>query len=90
MRPVLVAVVAMIALLGTSYAASNECPCGSDSNDPYSEHDQTFLGSHVLDDECVCRCGDGPPYVIARDKPCAEYSGACDDADGVRSLLVCE
>lgn len=89
MRPVLV-VVAMTALLGTSCAASNECPCGSDSSDPYSEHDQAFLGSHVLDDECVCWCGDDPPYVIARDKPCAEYSGVCDDTDGARSRLVCE
>jgi len=66
------------------------CPCGSDPADPFSEHDPTYPGSHVLEAECVCRCGADDPVAVARDGDCREHEGACVDGSGAPAQRRCE
>ncbi len=69
---------------------SATCPCGSDPNDPVSEHDPTFVGKHTVEDECVCYCGDDPPFGLVKDRECADYNGSCTDEHGQEQQLSCE
>ena len=68
---------------------ATECPCGSDPSDPLSEHDLTYPGNHLVEDECVCRCGDDDPIAFPRDRECAEYERACVNAAGEPAERVC-
>lgn len=66
------------------------CPCGSDPSDPLSAHDPSYSGAHVLQDECVCRCGADEPFAVPRDRACADYDGPCVDELGDPQALECE
>ena len=67
-----------------------DCPCGADPSDTLTEHDLSFEGSHLVDDECVCRCGNDEPFALVRDRSCGEYVGPCEDNAGEPRTLVCE
>ena len=66
------------------------CLCGADSSDTLAEHDLSFEGSHSLDDECACYCGNDAPFDLPKDRECSEYDGTCRTAQGEDSILVCE
>lgn len=66
------------------------CPCGSEPSDPFSEHDSSYLGEHVVDNECVCQCGDDPPFGLLEDRECSEYNGPCTKDDGEAAELICQ
>lgn len=65
------------------------CPCGADSSDPVSEHDLGFDGRHIVDDECVCQCGDDAPYGEPVVQECSDYEEACVDRNGTTQMLQC-
>ena len=88
--PYVAAALALVAALLTGCALNAECPCGSEQSDPLSEHDLSFDSPHVVQDECVCQCGDDVPFGAPRDRECTDYEQACVDEDGVSRTLVCE
>ena len=78
----------MLPLLGS--CAELGCPCGASPSDPFSLHDPVFVGSHFLDAECVCRCGEGERFALPKTAACGEMEGACMDAEGRERSLDCE
>lgn len=71
--------------------APNECPCGSSTTDPLSEHDLTFAGQHALDKGCVCQCGEDAPIAGDRKKngSCEGHLDRCETAAGGEDTLSC-
>ncbi len=77
-------------LLGACVLDAPGCPCGANTNDPYSQHDQSYESSHVVDDECVCQCGADAPFGQPQDRQCSEHEQGCEDSQGNPQTLVCE
>ncbi len=65
------------------------CPCGSDPSDPLAEHDLAFAGDHVVDDQCVCRCGDREPEAFPKRGSCEEHETACEEPEGTPRRYTC-
>ena len=78
-----------LSLLGACTAGEG-CACGSNSEDPIAEHDLSFDGTHTVDDECLCSCGNDAPYGLPLIQECSEYEQACSDSRGNPDFLVCE
>jgi hypothetical protein len=76
-------------VLTACLASEPGCPCGAAAEDPLAEHDPSFTGRHVVDDECVCRCGDGEPLARPREASCAVHEVDCVDPSGVSRRLTC-
>ena len=77
-------------VLGACVLDTPGCACGAETNDPFSLHDQSYEGSHVVADECVCQCGLEILFSQPRDRQCSEYELACEDSTGTPQTLVCE
>ncbi len=65
------------------------CGCGADPSDPLAEHDLSFAGTHVVDDQCVCRCGDDEPEAQPKIQACKDYEDVCEDRDGRERRSIC-
>jgi len=85
----------LIAALGLAAAAciatDGFCPCGTDPDAPLGSHDPEFAGDHLVNDACICECGEDP--VIAADKDddgdCPDDGQACTDELGRSHEIDC-
>lgn len=78
-------------LLPLGSCLQQECPCGANPSDPFTEHDLAFAGTHFLDEECACRCGTGGErFALPKDTVCEEIGAPCVDAEGRETRLECE
>lgn len=84
------AIVLVVGLAGGACLNSPGCPCGADPSDPFAEHDATYGGDHVVDNECVCRCGGDRPFALPKEGECSEYKDPCTDDSGNTAELVCK
>ena len=66
------------------------CPCGADPSSPFAVHDQSFPGTHFVEGECLCRCGEHDTQALPRDRDCADYEALCIDREGDTARLRCE
>jgi hypothetical protein len=86
----LFAIVLVVGLTGVGCLNSPGCPCGAEPDDPFAEHDSSYIGEHVVDNECVCQCGADTPFGLPIDGECSEYNGPCIDDNGDSADLVCK
>ena len=84
----------LLAALGLAVVAciatDGFCPCGSDPDDPLAEHDLSFVGDHLVNNECVCQCGDDPVIGTPKDDgECPNDGEPCTDELGREHELDC-
>ncbi len=90
LKILLASVLLSFSVLGACVLDTPGCACGAQTNDPFSQHDQSYEGSHIVADECVCQCGLEILFSQPRDRQCSEYELACEDSTGTPQTLVCE
>lgn len=70
-------------------ASGGSCPCGADSDTPFDQHDLGFAGRHVVENSCVCQCGDATPVARPKQDGCTVHEIACEDLEGGSRTFTC-
>ena len=84
-----VAVCAASIALAFSGCGGGSCGCGASTDAPLSEHNLAYAGDHVVDAQCVCRCGEAEAFSYPADRPCDDYETVCAVPSGRVEHLRC-